>query len=246
MSLQLYYEDSFNSERSRSAGDLLSEVVTTSKGLFLYVQECKTKFLSDRDWKDLKVLELGAGRGGVGLQLARLGANVTLVDFSPSAIAQAEKVFALEGFEVKTLVADVTYPDVNLTEKYDVIVDSHLLHCLTGDPERTSYYSLVRDHLTAKGIFVVETMVHRKKLFVPDGFMFDTNFVLWQMFGKWTPVRKIMDSLDLEAELKAAGFNIVYFMYYAQYSFVPHKSFMEIPNEVLPAAVRLVVQNSQA
>jgi 2-polyprenyl-3-methyl-5-hydroxy-6-metoxy-1,4-benzoquinol methylase len=245
MSLQVYYEDSFNSERSRSAGDLLSEVVSTSKGLFLYVQECKTKFLSSKDWNGLKVLELGAGRGGVGLQLARLGADVTLVDFSPSAIEQAEKVFSAEGLTVKTLVADVCYPDVPLTETYDIIVDSHLLHCLTGDPERTSYYGLVREHLAPQGIFVVETMVHRKKLFVPDGFMFDPNFILWQMFGKWTPVRKIMDSLDLEAELKSAGFYIVYFMYYAQYSFVPHKSFMEIPNEVLPAAVRLVVQNTQ-
>jgi 2-polyprenyl-3-methyl-5-hydroxy-6-metoxy-1,4-benzoquinol methylase len=246
MSLQVYYEDSFNSERSRSAGDLLSEVISTSKGLFLYVQECKTKFLSGKDWNGIKVLELGAGRGGVGLHLARLGADVTLVDFSPSAIEQAEKVFSVEGLPVKTLVADVTYPDVQLTEKYDIIVDSHLLHCLTGDPDRTSYYGLVRDHLAPHGIFVVETMVHRKKLFVPDGFMFDQNFVLWQMFGKWTPVRKIMDSLDLEAELKSVGFNIVYFMYYAQYSFVPHKSFMEIPNEVLPAAVRLVVQNTRA
>jgi 2-polyprenyl-3-methyl-5-hydroxy-6-metoxy-1,4-benzoquinol methylase len=246
MSLQVYYEDSFNSERNRTAGDLLSEVVSTSKGLFLYVQECKTKFLSDKDWNGLKILELGAGRGGVGLQLARLGADVTLVDFSPSAIAQAEKVFSAEGLTVKTFVGDVCYPDVALAEKYDIIVDSHLLHCLTGDPERTSYYGLVAEHLTAQGIFVVETMVHRKKLFVPDGFMFDQNFILWQMFGKWTPVRKIMDSLDLEAELKSAGFNIIYFMYYAQYSFIPHKSFMEIPNEVLPAAVRLVVQNSQS
>jgi 2-polyprenyl-3-methyl-5-hydroxy-6-metoxy-1,4-benzoquinol methylase len=246
MSLQVYYEDSFKSERSRSAADLKSEVLSSSRGLFLYVQESKNKFLSDLDWKDLKVLVLGAGRGGVGLHIANMGSDVTLVDFSPSALAQAEKVFASEGLSVKTIKGDVTYPDVNFDQEYDLIVDSHLLHCLTENPDRTSYYRLVSDHLSNRGIFVVETMVHRKKLFVPDGFMFDKNFVLWQMFGKWTAVRKILDSLDLEAELKSAGFSIEYFMYYAQYSFVPHKTFMEIPNEVLPAAVRLVVRNGQA
>lgn len=245
MSLQVYYEDSFNSERGKAATDLLSEALSVSKPLFLYVQECKNKFLTNLDWQGLKVLELGAGRGGVGLQLAKLGADVTLVDFSPSALLQAQKIFSLEGLPVKILEADVTFPDVELKDKYDLIVDSHLLHCLTDNPDRTSYYRLVSDHLSGQGIFVVETMVHRKKLFVPDGFMFDENYVLWQMFGKWTPVRKILDSLDLEAELKSAGFNIEYFMYYAQYGFVPHKTFMDIPHEVLPAAVRLVVRNSR-
>ena len=242
MSLQEYYEDSFRSERGRGPRELLEEVLYTSKGLALYVQECKDKFLGFRSWQGLKVLELGAGRGGLGLQLARLGADVTLVDFSPSALEQAESVFSLEGLKAHTVVGDVSHPDISLPHHYDLIVDSHLLHCLTDNPDRASYYKLIYDHLNDGGICAVETMVHRKKLFVPDGFMFDQNHVLWQMFGKWTPVRKILDSLDLEAELVAAGFNIAYFYYYGQYAFVPHKSFMDIPNEVLPAAVRFVIQ----
>jgi|GEM_PF-1117456 len=242
MSLQEYYEESFRSERGRESQELLSEVVTTSKGLALYVQESKDRFLPHKSWKGLKVLELGAGRGGLGLLLARLGADVTLVDFSPSALSQAEGVFALEGFKATTVLADVSHPDIQLPHQYEVIVDSHLLHCLTENPGRSSYYKLIYDHLTDSGICVVESMVHRKKLFIPDGFMFDQNHVLWQMFGKWTPVRKIMDSLDLEQELVSAGFNISYFYYYGQYAFVPHKSFMDIPNDILPAAVRFVVQ----
>src|SRR5690606_2778018 len=130
--------------------------------------------------------------------------------------------------------ADVTRPDTTLPEKYDIIVDSHLLHCLTEDPERSSYYRLISDHLKDHGICVAETMVHRKKLYIPDGFMFDERNVLWQMFGQCTPVRRILDSLDLEEELKNAGFNIVYFYYYGQYGFVPHRSFMDIPAEILP------------
>lgn len=242
MSLQEYYEDSFRSERTRSPGDMLDEVIQSTKGLANYVLESKSRFLPDLDWQGLKILEMGAGRGGVGLHLARLGASVTLVDFSPSALEQARALFALEGFEAQFIEADITRPDVQLPQRYDLIIDSHLLHCLTTDPERSSYLGLVRDALTEKGIFVAETMVHRKKLFIPDGFMFDQNNVLWQMFGEWKPVRRILDSLDLERELNQAGLHISYFMYYANFGFVPHKSFMEIPSEILPAAVRMVLQ----
>lgn len=243
--LQEYYEESYRNERSRGTSDLLHEVTTYSKGLFNFVVESKDQFLKSVDWSTLSVLETGAGRGGTGLLLARLGARVTLVDFSPTALAQAEKIFAAEGLPVITVVGDVTLPDVDLPQKYDLIVDSHLLHCLTEDPDRSSYYRLVSDFLTDRGIFVCETMVHRKKLFIPDGFMFDERNVLWQMFGKWTPVRRILDSLDLETELQNAGFNIEYFYYYGQYGFVPHQSFMDIPSEILPAAVRFVVKNRQ-
>ena len=242
MNLQEYYEESYQHERGRDAHDLLHEVTTYSKGLFNFVTESKDRFLPNVDWSSLSILETGGGRGGVGLLLAKLGARVTLIDFSPTALTQAEKIYALEGKEVTTIVADVTMPDTSLPEKYDIIVDSHLLHCLTEDPERSSYYRLISDHLKPGGICVAETMVHRKKLFIPDGFMFDERNVLWQMFGKWTPIRRILDSLDLEKELQDAGFNIIYFYYYGQFGFVPHRSFMDIPAEILPAAVRMVVQ----
>lgn len=243
MSLQEYYEESYRNERGRGTSDLLQEVTTYSKGLYNFVVESKNRFLGIIDWNSLHILETGAGRGGLSLLLAKLGAKVTLIDFSPSALKQAETIFAAEGLEVNTIVADVTHPDVEIGIKFDLIVDSHLLHCITEDPDRSSYYRLISDHLTDRGIFVCETMVHRKKLHIPDGFMFDERFVLWQMFGKWTPVRRILDSLDLEKELQDAQFNIVYFYYYGQYGFVPHRSFMDLPAEILPAAVRFVVQN---
>jgi SAM-dependent methyltransferase len=245
MSLQSYYEDSYQSEKSRSTDEKKDELILSAKALFHYVVESKNRFLPDMDWKDIKVLELGSGRGGLGILLARLGAQVTLVDFSPTALSEAEYYFSLEGLEVKLIEADVTHPDLNFKEKYHLIIDSHLLHCLTQDPERVSYYRLVLDHLASNGVFVAETMVHRKKLFIPDGFMFDEKNILWQMFGKWTPIRRILDSLDLEAELQNAGFNIIYFYYYGQYGFVPHRSFMDIPPEILPAAVRMVVQKKR-
>lgn len=242
MSLQEYYEDSYRMERGRTTDELLDEAVTTTKGLYNYAVECKSRFLTEVDWQGMKVAELGSGRGGLGLQLARLGADVTLVDFSHSAIEQGQALFDSQGIPVKALVADVTHPDVKLPEQYHLMVDSHLLHCLTEDPDRASYYQLIKEHLRPDGIFVAETMVHRKKLFIPDGFMFDQKNVLWQMFGQWKPVRRILDSLDLEEEIKAAGLYITYFYYYGQFGFVPHRSFMDLPTDILPAAVRMVLQ----
>lgn len=243
MNLQEYYEESYRNERGRSTHELSHELQTYSKGLCQFVTESKDRFLPNLDWSNLKILESGSGRGGVGLLLAKLGAKVTLIDFSPTALEQAERIYAQEGLEVKTVSGDITYPDVTLIEKYHVIVDSHLLHCLTEDPDRASYYRFVSDHLETDGIFVAETMVHKKNLMIPDGFMFDERNVLWQMFGKWTPVRRILDSLDLEAEIKNAGLSIAYFYYYGQLGFVPHRSFMDIPTEILPAAVRMVLKN---
>jgi SAM-dependent methyltransferase len=245
MSLQEYYEDSFISESRRRPEDLLDEVVNSSRGLAKFVIESKSRFLPEANWQGLKVLELGSGRGGVGLQLARMGADVTLVDFSATALEQAQSLFDLEGHNVRTVVADVTHPDIALGVKYDLIVDSHLLHCLTEDPDRASYYGLISENLTSKGIFVAETMVYRKKLTIPDGFMFDQRNVLWQMFGKWIPVRRILDSLDLEKEIQSADLHITFFYYYGQYSFVPHKTFLDLPDEILPAAVRMVLSPKQ-
>jgi SAM-dependent methyltransferase len=243
--LQEYYEESYRSERGRGTDELLREATGLAKGLFNFAVESKDRFLPGVDWKGLRVLETGAGRGGAGLLLARLGAAVTLVDFSPTALAQARDLYAAEGLDVTVVDGDVTHPDMALSHPFDLIVDSHLLHCLTEDPDRASYYRLVSDHLSPEGIFVAETMVHRKKLFIPDGFMYDERAVLWQLLGTWTPVRRILDSLVLEEELNSARFNIVYFYYYGQYGFVPHRSFLDLPAEILPAAVRLVVKNRQ-
>lgn len=242
MKLNEYYESAFEKEDGRSTSDLSNEAQTFSKGLFHLVRESKDRFLENLDWSGLKVLETGSGRGGVGLHLAKLGAQVSLVDFSKTALEQAKRIYAHEGLEVKVFEGDVTLPDLDIKEKFDIIVDSHLLHCITEDPDRSSYYAFIKEHLTPQGIFVAESMVHRKKLFIPEGFVFDNRNILWQNIGDWAPIRRILDSLDLEAEIKQSGLEITYFYYYGQFGFVPHRSFLDIPVDILPASVRLVLK----
>lgn len=243
MKLNEYYDSAYEKENLRDLESLKDEALTLSKGLYHFVKECKDKFLGDLDWSSLNILETGSGRGGLGLHLARLGAKVTLVDFSKEALEQAQRIFASEGFEVRTIMGDVSSPELQLLDKFHLIADSHLLHCLTDDPDRSSYYAFIKEHLIQNGIFTAETMVHRKKLFIPEGFHFDEKNILWQFMGSMIPIRRILDSLDLEDEIKKSGLEIASFYYYGQFGFVPHQNFLEIPAEILPASVRMVLKS---
>ena len=241
--IQNYYESAYKAHLGiRPLEEVLDEAERNARGLYNYVLEMKSQFLPDKSWEEMTVLETGGGHGGLSFLLAKLGARVVTVDFSPSAIELCQRLVDFTGLKVRPLVGDLTHPDLALGERFDLIVDSHLLHCITGAPDRISYYQMIREHLKEDGIFVCETMVHKKNIFIPDGFMFDPEFTLWQLLGEWTPIRKILDSLDLETELKESKLDIIFFYYYAHFAFVPHAQFMELPTDILPASVRFVVK----
>lgn len=246
MSYSDYYNEAFQRFLSLSPSDLSDQVLPLVRGQLQFVKEGKEKFLSSKDWIGLKVLELGSGIGGLSLELSKLGANVTIADFSPTAIELAKTLFKHHAQELKAHVVDLTLPEPGFSEKFDIIVDGHLLHCLTEPHERASYYELVREHLAPEGIFLCETMVHKKKIFIPENFKFDADtYTLWQFLGSWKPVRKIIDSLDLETEVQSSKLRISSFYYYAQMGVVPHESFMDLPVDILPAAVRMILSHGQ-
>lgn len=245
MDLSPYYNEAY--VRYAGVGDLAelrAKLERESRGLLQLIDENKERFLPSRSWEGLKVAELGGGVGALGWQLARRGAHITLVDFAPQALQVAKRLYQSQGLPLEALCLDLGRPDAQLGEQYDLMIDSHLLHCIALPPQRASYLSFVRDHLSADGILVGETMVHRKKMYIPDGYKFDEDYILWQKFADWMPVRKIEDSLNLEEEFKNAGLKIVYFYYYANYSMAPSSDFWDIPADVLPASVRFAVKRA--
>lgn len=237
-----YYNEAFKKYLSLTPSELSSQVLPYVKGQLQFVKESKDKFLSNSNWSDLKVLELGSGIGGTALELSMLGAKVTIADFSEVALELAAKLFSYHGLSFKSHLVDLTLPEPGFDDTFDIIIDGHLLHCLTESHERSNYYQLVREHLKNDGIFVCETMVHKKKIFIPENFKFDEEtYTLFQFLGNWTPVRKIIDSLDLEKEIQSNNLKINSFFYYSQMGMVPHQSFLDLPTEILPAAVRMVL-----
>ena len=245
MDLAPYYDEAYaRYVRGPSTLELRDRVERESRGFLQLIDENKERFLPDRSWQGLRVVELGGGMGGLSMQLARRGAQVTLVDFAPHALELARQLFSTQGLEINTVCLDLGRPDATLGGQFDLMIDSHLLHCLPLVPQRISYLQFVREHLAPNGIFVGETMVHRKKMFIPDGYMLDQENVLHQMFAKWIPVRKIVDSLLLEDEFKSAGLHIAYFYYYANYGMAPSADFWDIPADVLPASVRFALKRA--
>ncbi len=235
------YENAYRRHHARPLPEVRQEAERLARGAFKWADEARERFLEGRPWDGLRVLEAGGGMGGLSLLLARLGAKVTLADASVGAVELGRALARETGLSVETRQMDLTRPDAVFDGPFDMVIDSHLLHCLPTVPERASYFALVRQHLAPGGILVGETMVHRKKIFLPPGWRLDEDKVLWQKFADWVPVRRIPDSLDLEDEFKRAGFHIRFFTYYANYGIAPGEDFWDLPADILPAAVRFVL-----
>lgn len=241
MQLTSYYDEAYRRLRQVPMDILGPRAEREGKRMFDLVEEARVRFLGGTAWPSLKILDCGGAPGGVAMQLARMGAQVTLVDFASEAIALADALARHQGLSLRTVQADVAQPDAQLAETYHLIIDHHLLHCLPSTPERFSFHRFMQDHLRAGGVVVGETMAHRKKLFMPPGWRLDDEKVLWQQLADWVPVRRIADSLELEDEFNRAGWKIVFFYYYGNYGVAPAEDFWDIPADILPAAVRYVL-----
>jgi SAM-dependent methyltransferase len=237
------YEQSYKSlSRSLPIHEIKADALKVSKGYVQWIMEMKNKFLSEREWSELKVLELGGGTGGVGIHLMELGADVTLVDISTTALEIARE---LTQNKIKTIQADLSLPVQHFPEKYDLIIDSHLFHCITGDAERASYLATVKEYLNSEGILVGESMCFKKKLYLPPGYELGDDRILRQKLNEWIDLRKVADSLELEDEFKAVPFEILFFYYYHHYVFVPSQDFIAVPPDFLPASVRYVLSHDK-
>lgn len=244
MDLASLYNEAYAGLENRATAQFLEEVERDSQRMFFWVRENKDKFLAGIDWKSVRILECGGGTGGVSLHLASLGAKCTLVDFSTSALEFAKSFAVQKGVELETHCLNLAWPIEEKLKPFDIIIDSHLLHCLALTPDRLSFYQFLKDHLKPSGIVVGETMAFRKKIYIPEGWRLDDKNILWQKFADWVAVRRIADSIDLEQEFKSSGLNIECFLYYANYGIAPSSEHWDIPADVLPAAVRYVLKKA--
>ena len=72
------------------------------------------------DISQLKTIEVGSGLGVFSFILARLGAEVTLLDYSEQALSLAEECFQKNGLKAKFITMDALALDSSLHGKYDV------------------------------------------------------------------------------------------------------------------------------
>lgn len=216
-----------------------------------YELYCEQFSFPKKDYRDLKVLDLGCGLGASSLYFAQKGAQVTGIDVSELAISGAKEIAANKGLNVEFICRDLSQKaGENSPEKYDIIFDSHLLHCLTSDEHRQNYLEFVKQSMGHDSLFLLETMVFQKQLRTPVGYSLDEKFTLWREFSDTQenkvsgelPVRRIMPGIDLEDEIKTAGLDISYLYFHAELSFNVFEDYTDYPHQNLPQTARLVAQ----
>lgn len=79
--------------------------------------------------KQAAVLDIGCGTGSLSIVLARLGYEVTGIDFAPEMIARAQEKAQASGYPITFNVMDAAFPQLE-PHQYDVVLSRHLLWAL--------------------------------------------------------------------------------------------------------------------
>jgi SAM-dependent methyltransferase len=167
-----------------------------------------------------RVLELGCGTGALACMLAEHGFEVTAIDVSASAIGFARSVAQARGLAVGFEVGDACSWRAP-AEAFDVIVDSHLLHCIVGPVERRQLLANLRAALRPEGEFWTETMALAQRFAPTPRRRIDSRGIVWERIEEpggcvdivredgatWMPSRYIAPTADdLLSEFADAGF----------------------------------------
>ncbi len=117
------------------------------------------------DIRDKSILHLQCHFGMDSLSMARMGASVTGIDFSESAIEEAIKLSESLGIKVQFICSDLY--DLALPEKFDIIFSSYGV--IGWLPDMKKWASIIASHLKPGGKFVFVE-------FHPVVWMFDNHF----------------------------------------------------------------------
>ncbi len=181
-----------------------------------------------------EVLVAGCGFGGLCFYLESRGAIVTGVDVSKLAISGAIEIKKLLNKHVNFKCMDLT--EHSNLEKYDLIFDDHLLHCLTTKDDRLSYLAHLKKKLKPDGLIFIESMAFHSSLQVPADYNFDEENILWR---KDLMVRKIAESIEIEQEVKESDLFINYLFFHSELCFQAFPEYKDYPAHFLPKTIRL-------
>lgn len=178
---------------------------------------------------DKKALDVGCGSGTTAFMLAQMGLRVTGIDISETAIQMGEELASQQNLEIKFVVGDVLELE-KLNQKFDLIYDSHCLHCIVFEEDRRKVLAGARNSLSSSGIFVLDTMVvpeEKNSAFIKsfgETLRFDENYILWHKsrsspssrYGvvefegqNWCAQRRVYPWQKVMDEIAAVGLEVV-------------------------------------
>ena len=170
-----------------------------------------------------RILELGCGTGALSCMLAERGFEVRGVDISESAVSFARKAAMTRGVRVQFDVAEVCSWQVR-GSAFDVVIDAHLLHCITSKGDRAQLLQQAAHCLERGGELWTETMVFSEGLENTASRCMDEGGTVWAKIadpadcidavqrdnGWWIPMRFIAPtSSALLAEFAAAKLEVI-------------------------------------
>ena len=122
------------------------------------------------------VLELGCGTGTLSFPLAGRGYSVLGLDISAVAITQAAARSAGSSpqAQARFKVHDVTRPLPQLAQRFDLVIDSLVLHYVTRPADRSRMLRLAARALRPGGALLVMTMCQDPRQ-IPAGTWFDAR-----------------------------------------------------------------------
>lgn len=113
-----------------------------------------------RRFDELQVAEIGSGTGTFSLTLALLGARVTLIDYNPEVLKQADKIYKFYNCKVDCICTDILESvSHSLREKFDLVISLGLAEHFTEDNRRKCLVS--HKDLLKKGGFTVISVPNR-------------------------------------------------------------------------------------
>ena len=172
-----------------------------------------------------RCLVIGVGTGPMACELARLGFEVHGIDISKTAIKMAQKNAIERGLTITYQIGDICKDDLG-TERYDLILDSHCMHCIVTDAHRKAAFTSVHRVLKDKGFLILHTML-LGTAFDMYGGPIDDDGTLWMKLneqtgydyaeavhrddGWYAPTRRLIKDADtLNKSLETFGFTVTW------------------------------------
>jgi len=128
--------------------------------------------LKHADVSGTELLELGCGTGTLSFPLASLGFQVTAVDISPVAIAEARRRSRRAEERVSFRLHDIRRPLPAFAGRYTLVVDSLVLHYITDTADRLAALRFAASAVRPDGAVVIMTMCGAPR-WIPPGSRFD-------------------------------------------------------------------------
>ena len=121
-----------------------------------------------RQAKSRNVLMIGGGGGTLATMLCRAGARVTIVDIDPLCFEIARRYFKMPG-TVECHVGDGAVFLRRSTHRFDAIVlDAFSDEVIPKHFLKSTFFNLVKSHLRARGIFLINIVVAGDSDRTPD------------------------------------------------------------------------------